>query len=137
MKKTIIVCLAFLSLALFISSCTKEGDIGPAGKDGNANVSSKYYTVSSWSVPAAGSIYTDIANSDITQSVIDSGSVMVYLNVNNAWTPLPYNRYYSNHFIATTFQCTAGNVRIIVTESDLTNPPQDILSLKVVTIGGH
>ena len=111
--------------------------MGPAGKDGNANVSSKFYTVSSWSVPASGQIYTDIADADITQNVIDSGSVMVYLNTSGSWTPLPYNHYYSDHFIATTFQCSVGTVRVVVTESDLTNPPQDNLSLKVVAIGGH
>lgn len=111
--------------------------MGPAGKDGNANVSSKTYSVSSWSVPAGGQIYADISDADITQAIIDSGSVMVYLYNTNYWTPLPYNHYFSDHFIATTFQCKTGSVRIVVTESDLTNPPQDLLSIKVVTIAGH
>jgi hypothetical protein len=101
------------------------------------NLSSTVLSVSNWSVPSDGQTYADVIDSAITQSVIDSGLVMVYLDVNGYWAALPYIRYFPGFMIVTSFQITLNTVRLIVSESDLTNPPQDDLSIKVVVIDGN
>jgi hypothetical protein len=100
-------------------------------------LSSKVFGVSNWSLPSGGQTYADVIDSDITQSVIDSGLVMVYLEVNGFWAALPFTRYYSDNLVVTSFQVKLNTVRIIVTSSDFTNPPLDFLSIKVVAIDGN
>ena len=128
--------LAIMAIVLFNSCKGEKGPAGPSGADGNANVSSKVFSVSNWSNLATGQIYADITYSAVTQAILDSGSVIVYLNTAGYWSALPYTKYFSDHFIATSYQCSLNTVRIIVTESDLTNPPRDDLSIKVVVITG-
>jgi hypothetical protein len=99
-------------------------------------LSSTVFSVSNWSIPSGGQTHADVIDSAITQSVIDSGLVMVYLDVDGFWAALPYTKYFSDHMIVTSFEVSLNTVRIIVSESDLTNPPLDLLSIKVVAIDG-
>ncbi len=95
----------FTLLSAVIYGCTKEGPTGPAGadgadgadgQDGTANViysSWTYFSSSDWSELTNDygkyvRIYSTTSD-DITQSVIDSGLVMVYVKFVGATSPMP------------------------------------------------
>jgi hypothetical protein len=101
------------------------------------SVTSTVISVSDWSIPDFGPIHSDVTIPGITQSVIDSGLVMVYLKVDDFWATLPYTRYFTDHQIVTSYKVKLNTLRVIVFETDFTNPPQDDLSLKVVIIDGN
>jgi len=92
-----ITCIKISILILFSGlffSCVKEGPQGPAGYDGNANVYSMIYSVkpSAWSV-SGNSLIADIQTNWISNSVVDNGSVLVFmedLTQMNRWQMLPY-----------------------------------------------
>jgi hypothetical protein len=71
-----------IAVLLIISSCTKEGDAGPQGPEGNANVIySNWYTPSTYKKDTIfgiwGFSHTQAAPA-ITQAVLDSGTVLVF-----------------------------------------------------------
>ena len=95
MKKSITTSSAFaivaIAVALTFSAC-KKGDTGPAGKDGkdgNANViGTNNVTISSWS--SGGTNWTaTITVAGITQSIIDKGSVSVFVQYGSDWWSMP------------------------------------------------
>lgn len=75
MKKIIPVLIALCA----IYGCSKPGPVGPAGASGANNVSSFYYTVSTWQ-NSGTTYYANITVPAITQTVLDSGAVLLYLN---------------------------------------------------------
>lgn len=88
-----------LSLAtlLLISACQK-GENGPTGPTGNANVI--YSNWHSTTIPARdttidGSLmkYTIDSVASLTQGIVDSGAVLVYLNFGAGTYSLPYTSY--------------------------------------------
>lgn len=125
-----------LFLLVSATSCKKEGPQGPAGKDGNANVHGQVFTVSNWSY-SAPSYYSDISYSAITQDIINTGAVLVYLsNGSGGYSQLPLT-YYPSSAYSRTFETVSypGGVRIYVTDSDLTQPvTPGTSSFKVVAI---
>jgi hypothetical protein len=116
--KTISV-LLFVSTMTIFSSCSKEG---PAGKDGNANVVSSTITSSSW-------VYNDptwaitFNYPAITQEIINSGAVLVYMKVGNNYNQLPLTFYQSSSY-STTIEASnfVGGLTLFWTDSDLTQP---------------
>jgi len=84
---------AYLFMLLFfaLAGCAKEGAIGPAGKDGNANVKSMVVATTGSQWVAVGNQYKfTVADSAITQNVIDKGTVSVALSLSGtAWSNLP------------------------------------------------
>lgn len=101
-------------------SCKKEG---PPGKDGNANVVSSTVTVTNW-VYSAPSYVATISYAAITQEIINSGAVLVYVESGtNSYTQLPLT-FYQNSSYSTTLEVEnfIGGLRIFWTDSDLTQP---------------
>lgn len=86
-----------LLMVLTISACQK-GDNGPAGPTGSANVI--YSNWHSTTIPARdttidGSLmkYTIDSVASLTQGIVDSGAVLVYLNFGAGTFSLPYTSF--------------------------------------------
>ena len=87
MKNAIFFMVTIATVMLIANGCTK-GDTGPAGRDGNANVLSRQFTVTWTQSPP--DYFCDIYDPDITQAIVDYGSVEVYMsNGSNGWIALP------------------------------------------------
>lgn len=91
-----------LVLVITISSCTKEGPVGPAGTNGNANV--KIFTFANDSLSSTHSFDRYIT---VKKNYVDSGLVLVYYDPNNGlWYACPglglngtsQTRYYANAY---------------------------------------
>lgn len=129
--KIIATLIFVLSVALF-SGCTKEG---PAGKDGNANVSSTTLTASNW-VYSAPSWVATLPYSAITQEIVNSGAVLVYIKVGESYNQLPLTFYQTDSYSTTIEVSTSpGQVTLFWTDSDLIQPDNPgSQSFKVVAI---
>ncbi|MEO5643526.1 MAG: hypothetical protein ABIQ40_05705 [Bacteroidia bacterium] len=123
MKKQILIGIFAFCLLMTINACKKEGPAGAAGKDGNANVKSSTVTVTNWSF-SSPSYYTDISWGVLTTDMVNNGAVFVYASTGtNTWSQLPLTIYPSSNYSSTLEVVTSpGNVRIIWTDSDLTQP---------------
>ena len=92
--KTIVSTLVVASSILLWTGCAKDGNQGPAGLDGNANViASKWITPGGWD-GSSGDWYFDVQNSAITMDIVESGVVLAYASLpgdisNMAVRPLP------------------------------------------------
>ncbi|MDP1747567.1 MAG: hypothetical protein Q8L90_18475 [Bacteroidota bacterium] len=123
MKKTLISGMFALTVLLF-GACSKpkDGAPGAQGPQGNANVQSSTFTVTSWGYTAPY-YYVDLPVSSITQDIINTGAVLVYLKDGSANVQLPYTWYPNANYSETlTPLITLGNVRILVEDSDQTQP---------------
>ena len=132
-----ITSLVLLVTMTIFSSCKKEGPAGPAGKDGNANVVSSTITSSSWAYtePSWAITFTDPA---ITQEIINSGAVLVYIKVGDNYTQLPLTFYLSSSYSSTIEVSTfVGGLSLFWTDSDLVQPNNPgSQTFKVVVIAG-
>jgi hypothetical protein len=167
-KKSIFIYLLFAAI-IFIIGCAKDGETGPAGADGvngangtngtngingtngsngNANVSQSNFTVngSDWTynnLPVWDQSLTVILNdNDITQNIIDSGIVMVYLSLNSPateWFALPFTQKLNGNYLSQTwaFAYSLNNVTIKFYFSDGSSPSTPSTNyFKVVVISG-
>ncbi len=146
-KKISYFAVVIVSVVLLGTACSKgdtgapgatggngpQGVAGPAGPQGNANVftdtlslvSADWLYNSGYLYSTGGGGYTeyftryhDVAFSKVTQGILDSGMVMVYMEPNatdsNQWSPLPYTflafggQYYYN-FV---YESMPGKVRL-------------------------
>ena len=109
-----------LTLGLTVTSC-KKGDTGAAGKDGkdgNANViGTNNVTISSWTSPGTSWTAT-ITVAGITQSIVDKGTVSVFVQYGNEWWSLPD----INGKNSMQFGYGVGYVSLINVNSDATLP---------------
>ena len=144
MKKLSVICMTILSVA-FLASCRgPQGPQGPAGNDGNANVASSTVTI-----PATygGQVYDwewiNFYNDSegnprgqysatfdypaINNNVFNYGAVLVYMNVDGAWSQVPLTYYYNETvngedlFYEASIEVATlndGGVRVFWTESD-------------------
>ncbi len=145
MKKSF---LFFVSLLVTLGCEGPEGPTGPKGKDGNANVHSSVWQVtstSSWTYNSSNFSYiVSISDDIITQDIVDNGVVLVYMqnNVYTDWTLLPVTHFvspsstYFRRFFAVS---DVGNVNVYVQDSDLTQPVNPVTAygthyFKVVAI---
>jgi hypothetical protein len=118
-KKSLII---FGITLISIVGCTKEGPIGPAGADGNANVVSSTISSSNW-VYNSPSWSITFSYPAITQNIIDKGAVLVYLKNGQAYTQLPLTIYSSATFSSSLeVNSFVGGVKVFWTDSDLTQP---------------
>ncbi|MBV6485464.1 MAG: hypothetical protein KFKLKKLM_02034 [Flavobacteriales bacterium] len=95
-----ITLLVLISSIITTFSCTKEGkqgEPGPAGTNGtngtngNANVKSSTHTVYSWEWSTSGSSkYVDITSTLITNDILNSGAVLMYVKSGVSWQALPF-----------------------------------------------
>jgi hypothetical protein len=118
--------IAFIAIAAF-ASC-KKGDAGPQGQPGTANVIySQWFTASPWKKDTVFSVYGfnySKAAPEITQQVLDSGTVITYAKLVGynvlVWPAtqvgqLPINLTYQQGTIMTdtwSSFATAGSLRI-------------------------
>lgn len=123
--RTLIVMAAFAG-SIMLNSCAKDGAVGPAGPagtNGNANVQSSTFTVSNWTY-SAPSYYSDISWGALTTDIINNGAVLVYVSTGTSvWSQLPLTLYtYSTYSSSLEVVSSTGNIRILWTDSDLTQP---------------
>ena len=129
--------LALLMLTLVLNSCTKKGDTGPQGPQGNANVHGGSATVNfTWD---AGNGYgiADMTDDDITQNIVDYGAVAVFRsNGSGGWISLPYTDYTTTGLsFSYYFVYTLNAVRIYYSQADLGNSAMPTsATFKVVAI---
>jgi hypothetical protein len=146
-KKISYLAVFVLSIVFLATACSKgdtgpagttgatgaQGAAGPTGPQGNANVftdtfslasadwlwNSQYvYSTSSGGYTEYFTRYHDVTFSKVTQGLLDSGMVMVYMVPNatdtNQWAPLPYTflafggAYYYNYV----YETMPGKVRL-------------------------
>jgi hypothetical protein len=86
--------LGVLTSIVFLSSCTKEttAPAGPRGPEGPAGASPVYgvgtFTVSTWTQSGASWI-ADIYVSQLTQNIVDYGTVQVFVQYGTEWWAMP------------------------------------------------
>ncbi len=135
MKKLSILCMTVLAVFTMASCRGPMGPQGPAGQDGNANVASSTVTVRSsdweWN-NTNGQWVVTIDYPAINNNVYNYGAVLVYMDVDGAWSQVPLTYYYQDEFVNDQGQnqvvnCAAsievatlndGGVRLFWTESD-------------------
>ena len=116
----------------FLSSC--RGPQGPAGHDGNANVASSTVTVYSnnWQWVNNCQWKVEIDYPAINNNVYNYGAVLVYMDVDGAWSQVPLTYYYQDYVqnengTHTIINCAAsievatlndGGISLFWTESD-------------------
>lgn len=122
-----------LMIAITVTACKKEkGDVGPMGKNGNANVKSYLITVKpgDWSALLFGSCNAYPKLAAITDSVFNYGTVLLYYkNGETNWANLPllgYNYGFSKN-------TTTGNYIWINHENTI--PTTDVVFRAVVISG--
>ena len=132
MKKLSIICMTILAVSFF-ASC--RGPQGPAGQDGNANVASSTLTIrsSDWEwLEQYGQWMVEIDYPAINNNVYNHGAVLVYMDVDGAWSQVPLTYYYQDLVTnedgtLDVINCAAsievatmsnGGVRLFWTESD-------------------
>ena len=132
MKKLSVICMTVLAVS-FLASC--RGPQGPAGQDGNANVASSTLTIRSsdwlW-LEDYGQWMVEIDYPAINNNVYNHGAVLVYMDVDGAWSQVPLTYYYQDLVdnedgTQEIINCAAsievatlndGGVRLFWTESD-------------------
>ena len=78
--RTILFSLLIMSAILW-TGCSQQGPEGPAGLDGNANVTaSPWYAPTAWT-GSAGDWYFDVKNSAISQDIVESGAILAYVSL--------------------------------------------------------
>jgi hypothetical protein len=122
--------LVLLTVALFISGC--EGDTGPIGPAGNANVmagtisptSAEWICCSMWgmntevgTVTVFTSRYVEIPISAITPDIIAKGAVLVFFEPETGseqWTTLPFEllHYTQAYYIDLAYEVEEGMIRL-------------------------
>lgn len=139
--KTTYLLFAFL---ITFSACKKDntGPQGPAGTNGtngNANVHSQTFVVnpSDWVVNSTN-LTQFITDMDITQEIIDNGSVQMFIYFGSIWWPLPHTNFSSTYSTTYSGSFYSNEFLIFVNRSDGAQPtvPGVALTFKVVTIGG-
>ena len=126
--------LGVLALTMFaVSSCKKpkDGETGPKGADGNANViASNPVTVSSWT--ASGTAWSaNIPFSEVTSDVVNTGTVQVFIQYGSSWWALPD----INGVNSTSFGFSTGLVKLLNVDSDgsaTPNPGTQVFRIVVI-----
>ena len=132
MKKLSVICMTILAVFAMASCRGPQGPAGHDGHDGNdANVSSSTVTVKSsdweWNNNNGQWVVT-IDYPAINNNVFNYGAVLVYMDVDGAWSQVPLTYYYQDvNNLGETINCEAsievatlndGGVRLFWTESD-------------------
>ena len=147
MKKFKIVCMALLAMVAMVSC---RGPQGPAGQDGNANVASSTLTIypNDWNWDQfyvdnegnpRGQYWVTVDYQNITENVFNYGAVLVYMDVNGAWSQLPLTYYYvDGDYIAEASLEVAtlndGGITMYWTQSDFWKVQPDTHAFKIVAI---
>jgi hypothetical protein len=131
--KKLFIALFLLSVCVF-QGCKKEGPMGPQGQagtngidgiDGNANVKTYTVNTSSSNWTCSGFCYTDVTCSGITQDIVNTGSVHLFMESPTqvgAWLNMPWTDMNSGYISTYNFVYALGTLRISKVDSDLTTP---------------
>ena len=147
MKKLSLICMTVLAIS-FLASC--RGPQGPAGHDGNANVASSTVTIHDYDWKwdnfytdtegnERGQFYVGIDYPAINNNVFNHGAVLVYMDIEGAWSQVPLTYYYEENgglFEASIEVATLNNggLNIFWTESDLWKVRPNTHDFKIVAI---
>ena len=146
MKNILLMFLVSGSLA--ITSCGRDGDPGaqgPAGPKGNANVKNWFLSTISTDWQTFGtpgntnhSKYVTFSIPELTSTYVDNGMVLVYLNQNGFYTPLPITAPTGTNNVLFFNYVSIGNVEIDIQLSDLSTPntANANYDFKVVAVAG-
>ena len=126
--------MTILAVSFFASCRGPMGPQGPAGHDGNANVASSTLTINSrdWKWVNDCQWMVEIDYPAINNNVYNHGAVLVYMDIDGAWSQVPMTYYYEDSYVDDQGQtqyvnCAAsievatlndGGVRLFWTESD-------------------
>jgi hypothetical protein len=118
--------LPVISLAiLLVSGCAKDTGVGPRGPQGpqgpagNANVVGTNSVTVNWTYDSGMNAYTSQINAgDITQDIVNIGSVQVFIQYGTEWWVLPDIIGVNS----TTFGYGVGYVSLINSNSDDSTP---------------
>lgn len=111
MKKIVQTCviILFASATVVMNGCKKEG---PAGPPGNANVTARTFSATSWSW-SSPYYYANFSVPELTSANAGSAAVMVYFHTtSNSWLALPYSQYNSPYNYYMGFSSAAGLVQV-------------------------
>ena len=147
MKKLSLICMTVLAIS-FLASC--RGPQGPAGHDGNANVASSKVTIHDYDWKwdnfytdaegnERGQFYVTIDYPAINNNVYNHGAVLVYMDIEGAWSQVPLTYYYAENdglYEASIEVATLndGGVNLFWTESDLWKVRPKTHDFKIVAI---
>ena len=154
MKKLTIIAM---SLLVILGSCAKDGEdgkdgapgtpgiSGENGKDGNANVVSVTKTVSSSNWQEAGTAgeaeyqyFAEISVPEITESINETGMIMVYEQRGGGNFALPMTITDDGYSKYIDYAYGVGEVLIVVKDSDLeTIPPSGDITYRIIIIEGN
>lgn len=135
MKKLSLICMTVLTVAFMASCRGPMGPQGPAGQDGNANVASSTLTIHSddWQWVNDCQWMVEIDYPAINNNVYNHGAVLVYMDIDGAWSQVPLTYFYESqledgsyaNFAAAIEVATLsdGGVRLFWTESDFYKDP--------------
>ena len=136
--------VAGLLLISTLGSCKKgdKGDTGAAGingTNGNANVHASFLTIPSnaWTYLSSNwEYYVNFTDNDITQDVVDYGTVSVFLS-GNGWESLPYTNYYNSstsYSFGYNYKLNEGSIFILISNTTTFTFPS--YNFKIVAISG-
>ena len=136
----ITIVAALVMFAGSFTACVK-GDRGDAGPQGNANVLSGQSTIhaNDWTWDATYlDNYVNLQVDDITQDVLDNGTVSVFFGDNsNGWIGMPYTDYPTLTTSDTyNFDAYYHGLTITLIYSDGSNIVPNSITFKIVSIGG-
>ncbi|MCL4481392.1 MAG: collagen-like protein [Bacteroidetes bacterium] len=118
-----------------------QGIQGVAGQNGNANVKTYTYNVStsSW-VKTDPRLYANLTASYITQDINNNGAILVFMsNSSGGWTAFPWIDFItSSYFSKYTYAYSVGQITIWKEDSDMTQTvvPATTMTFKIVVIQG-
>lgn len=110
MKKVLQI-LALILVIITVGGC-KKGKDGEPGKDGSSNVTTRTFSVPTWSSNSSR-WYTELSFPELTTDNINSASVQVYWStVNGTWVAVPYTYIgtTNNYFMG--FASMVNNIEI-------------------------
>ncbi len=134
MKKLSLICMTILAIS-FLASC--RGPQGPAGHDGNANVASSTLTIKSsdWQWQANNSQWmVEIDYPAINNNVFNHGAVLVYMDVDGAWSQVPLTYYYQDWITNEENQQVLINCEASIEVATLSEMRPETHDFKVVAI---
>lgn len=102
----------FLLLTVLVSGCEKEDKAEPVKESASVNVTSRIFSVPSWSY-SSPHYYANLSVPELTADNVDEAAVLVYINLAGSnWFALPYTEYHSpsNYYMG--FVTGTGSVLI-------------------------
>jgi hypothetical protein len=116
--KTIKTTMAILAITFFSISCSKpeDGAVGPVGATGTANVIYSNWasapTATAATIDGTSGNSTSIPATQLTQEILDKGTVLVYGKFSTTIFPLPYVSYAGGSANTLTFFPELNNIKL-------------------------